>query len=136
MGRAQANGFAAMLEPVKEQADEQQAAKDAHDQFDGQLIGRDDHAANHIARQHENGPEQRCIQQRTANFVSFEHGHDVGHDQADVRNGADDHHDGRGDGCGDGKAHEQHRRVAHAKVLGKIPAHTHNVEMICKEEGH
>ena len=123
-----------MFEAVEQQPDEQDAADDAHDQFDGQLIGCDDHPGQHIADQDEQRPEQGRIHQRAADLVPLEHGDDVGHDQPDVGDRPHDHHHRGGNHGRDGQPHEQHQLVGHAQVLRKVLSHSHDVEVVGKHK--
>ena len=120
---------------MEQQADEDEAAQDAHDKLDGQLIGVDDHPADHVAGEHEKGAEEGGVHQGAPDLVPLEHGHHVGDDEADVGDGAHHHNDGRRDHGGDGETQEENYIVGHAQVFGKIPAHAHDVEVVGEEEG-
>ena len=69
-----------MLEPVEQQSNEDEASQDAHDQFDGQLIGKNHNPADHVAHQHEESAEQGSVHQRAPDLVALVHGHHIWHD--------------------------------------------------------
>ena len=124
-----------MAEPVEQQHHEDKAAQYAHNQLDGELVRGDDHPADHVAPQHEDGAEQGRVHQRAADLVPLEHGHHIGDDQADVGDGAHDHNHAGGDHRGDGQPEEQHQVVGHAQVLGDVLPHTDNIEVVGKQKG-
>ena len=124
-----------MLEPVKQQGDENEASQDAHDQFDGQLVGGDYDPADHVAYQHKNGAEQSGIHQRAPDLVSLVHGHHIGHDQPDVGDGTNHHHNAGGDHGSDGEPGKEDQVIRDTQVLGKILAQPYDIEMVGEDKG-
>ena len=133
-GSAQADGLPAVVQTVEQHGDEDDAAHDADDELNGQLIGCDDHPGDHIAGQHEDRAKERRINQGAADFVPLEHGRQVGNNEADVGDGAHHDHHGGGNHRRNGQTHEQHKVIVDAQVLGEVLAHAHDVEVVGKHK--
>src|SRR5699024_4344791 len=57
------------------------------------------------------------------------------HDQPDVGDGTNHHHNAGGDHGSDGEPGKEDQVIRDTQVLGKILAQSHNVEMVDEEEG-
>ena len=118
--------------PSQHKPKEGDAANDANDQTDWDLVGKDDYPADYIADKYKERTRHRCPGERSAQIVTKDNRDYVGHDQPQKGNRTDCQHDDGSGQCHQRKTDIDHLVVVQPKIGGKIVSHSCQGEAVGK----